>query len=439
MTFKSGSPVRLLFGIIALSAFMLALAAPASGSSENINISRPAASDSLTASLVTCYPGPEIYELCGHEAIRIKGRDDTGAYIDSVWNYGIFDFDTPNFVYRFVKGETDYIVAGYPFEWFLPQYVQRGSRVVEQTVSLSQEEVRRLRKMLQTNALPQNRVYRYNYVRDNCATRVVNMLDSAADGDIVITEPEEFSTFRNAMRHYHANYPWYQFGIDLALGSGIDVPISPREEMFAPLLLEKNMASAHFSDGRPVVSHTDLLFEGSGDPVLPPTPFFLSPLAVSLIVLIISVGAVVYGWMRNTLARWWYALYFGIAGIAGCIIWFLVFVSSHFATSPNILYLWLSPLQLVIPACLWWQKGRPAVVAMIWINILIVALLMIIWPWQAQSANPAFFPLMAADLVLCAGYIRYFSLPVSTLHNIRHGARVRKKKASEKRNSSKRK
>ena len=31
--------------------------------------------------------------------------------MDSVWNFGIFDFREPNFVYRFVKGETDYMVA----------------------------------------------------------------------------------------------------------------------------------------------------------------------------------------------------------------------------------------------------------------------------------------------------------------------------------------
>ena len=75
-------------------------------------------SDSLTVSLITCYPGPEIFELYGHEAIRVRGEG-----MDSVWNYGVFNFREPNFVYRFVKGETDYICAGYPFEWFLPEYI----------------------------------------------------------------------------------------------------------------------------------------------------------------------------------------------------------------------------------------------------------------------------------------------------------------------------
>ena len=73
--------------------------------------------DSLIVSVITCQPGREIYELCGHEAIRVRGIMN-GVPMDSVWNYGIFDFAQPNFVYRFVKGETDYRVAGYPFSWF---------------------------------------------------------------------------------------------------------------------------------------------------------------------------------------------------------------------------------------------------------------------------------------------------------------------------------
>ena len=121
-----------------------------------------AMADSLTVSLVTCWPGEEIYELCGHEAIRVRGMGR-----DSVWNYGIFDFREPNFVYRFVKGETDYMVAGYPFEWFLPEYVAGGRKVVEQDLDLTQEEARRVLAMLQNGALPQNRRYRYNYVKNN--------------------------------------------------------------------------------------------------------------------------------------------------------------------------------------------------------------------------------------------------------------------------------
>lgn len=358
----------------------------------------------LTASLITCYPGPEIYELCGHEALRIRGVDKEGTFVDSVWNYGVFDFNTPNFAYRFVKGETDYMVLGYPFIYFLPEYQQRGSTVVEQDLNLLPEETEYLRRLLQINSLKHNRTYRYNYVRDNCATRILAMVDSATVRDIAYHGDTRFRTFREAMRHYHRGYPWYQLGIDLALGSGIDVPISAREETFVPMELERHAAEARFDDGRALVKERRVLYQGS-DVRLAPTPFLLSPLFISLLVLLISVIIGLYDWRSKRLTRWWYSLYFGLLGAAGCVIWFLVFVSTHYATSPNILSFWLNPLQLIIAALLWVRRARPAVTAMIWINILICVLPAIIWPFQPQSANSAIWPMMAADLVLCAAYI----------------------------------
>ncbi len=359
----------------------------------------------LTASLVTCYPGQEVYELCGHEAIRIRGIDSKGNHVDSVWNYGVFDFNSPNFIYRFVKGETDYMVLGYPFEYFLPEYQKRGSTVVEQDLNLSQEEVKTLRNLLQKNALPDNRVYRYNYVKDNCSTRIVAMVDSAAGREIIYPANPRFSSFRDAMRHYHDGYPWYQFGIDLALGSGIDLPITSREETFVPMMLQEKAAEAHFQDQKPLVKSTRLLNRGYKDARLPATPFWLSPLAVAIYVLVFCAIVAIYDWKKRCLSRWWFTLFYALLGLAGCVIWFLVFVSSHYATSPNILAIWLNPLQLIIPICIWWRKARPAVTAMIYINILLAGLSLIVWPFQTQSANPAFFLIMAADIVLCLGFI----------------------------------
>lgn len=378
---------------------------------------RPAASPDLTASLITCYPGPEVYELCGHEALRIRGRDSNGELVDSVWNYGVFDFNSPNFLYRFVKGETDYMVIGYPFVWFLPEYRDRGSKVVEQDLNLTQEEVSRLRTMLQINSLPQNRIYRYNYVRDNCSTRIAAITDSASTAEIYWPHESAFPTFREAMRHYHKNYPWYQFGIDLALGSQIDTPINGKESIFVPMQLQGNATKARFSDGRTLITETRILTDSSNSPdseadnietggtILPATPKLLTPMAVMIYLLIISALTAIWGWGKGILVRWWYTIFFGLIGLTGCIIWFLVFISSHYATSPNILYLWLSPLQLMIPIFIWCRKTLPVVTAMIWVNVIIIVLMILIWPWQPQCTNPAVFLWMTSGLMLCAGYL----------------------------------
>ncbi|MDE6400175.1 MAG: DUF4105 domain-containing protein, partial [Muribaculaceae bacterium] len=229
--------------------------------------------DSLTVSLITCFPGPQIFELYGHEAIRVRGLGR-----DSVWNYGIFDFREPNFIYRFVKGETNYIGAGYPFAWFLPEYQERGSRVVEQDLNLSQPEAQRLLSLLQTSILPENRRYRYNYVKNNCATRIYQMIDSVVTSQVIYPDSVVFGTFRNEMRAYNRNYPWYQFGIDLALGSGIDYPLNAREEMFVPVEMMRMADGARLADGRPLVRTTRIINEGNGDVTLGPTPWYATPL-----------------------------------------------------------------------------------------------------------------------------------------------------------------
>ena len=355
--------------------------------------------DSLTVSLITCYPGPEIYELCGHEAIRVRGEGR-----DSVWNFGMFSFNEPNFVYRFVKGETDYLCVGYPFQWFLPEYVERGSKVVEQDLNLTQDEARRLLSLLQTHALPENRKYRYNYVLDNCATRITEQIDKAADSRVIYPDTMAYPTFRSEMRSYHRNYPWYQFGIDVALGGGLDRPLRGREDMFVPVEMMRKSANARFADGRALVRSTRVLNEGTADAVLPPTPWWLSPLCVFWTVAALVALFCVISLKNKRIYPWMYALWFFILGAGGTIVAFLVFISSHEATSPNALLLWLNPLQLIFAVCAVWRRLRPGAVAMSWYNIVSLICMLLVWPFQRQVANPAFFPLMLSTLILSSTY-----------------------------------
>lgn len=329
----------------------------------------------LIVSLVTCAPGPDVYELCGHAALRIRNEK-----MDSVWNYGIFDFDTPNFIYRFCKGQTDYMVCGYQFGRFMPAYVRRGSRVTEQVLDLTQQEAQNLRKLLQIETLPQNRTYRYNYVKDNCATRPWERLKEAIAlgndvdstkvipagnyrGAIIMPDTLYYKTFRQEMRHFHRNYPWYQFGIDLALGRGIDRGLQKDEDIFAPPVLAEKVAQAMLG-GKHLVKETKVIFHGYEDATLPPTPWCLTPSFLGLLMLIVSLVICIipaYGWGTRRfklLSKIWISAYFIIAGLAGFVIAFLVFFSEHEATSPNGILLWLNPLQLIIGVGIWFKSWR---------------------------------------------------------------------------------
>ena len=359
--------------------------------------------DSIIVSLVTCSPGSEIYELCGHEAVRVRGVVD-GVPLDSVWNYGIFDFAEPNFVYRFVKGETDYRLAGYPFAYFLPEYAAAGRQVFEQDLNLTQNEARRMLGLLREESRPENCRYRYNYVKDNCATRITWRLDSAVSSRIVYPDDVRYGTFRDEMRAYHANYPWYQFGIDLALGSGLDRKIRGRDEMFVPVEMMLKASDAHLADGRKLVAASRVLIEKRGEPVLSPTPWYLTPLAVGVYALVIALVVSLWEARRKRILKVVNAIWFGICGIAGCVVFFLVFFSEHEATSPNLVLIWLNPLQLLMAVCVLSRKLRYGALAMSIYNITVLGCLLIVWFFQAQSANPAFFPLMGATLALAIAY-----------------------------------
>lgn len=354
----------------------------------------------LTVSLITCYPGEEIYELCGHSGIRVRGEG-----IDSIWNYGIFDFNQPNFVYRFVKGETDYKGMAYPFRWFMPEYVEAGRKVVEQDLNLTPQESRELLKLLRSSVQPENAVYRYNYVKDNCSLRILERIETATPEEIVYPDTVRYGTFRNEMRAFHKNYPWYQLGIDLALGSGLDYKLNSREEMFAPIVMMENVGNARFSDGRPLVKATRVLNEGKEDVILPPTPWALSPLFWAWIVTaVVCCCVALFNLIKGQLYLPLYGVWFFLLGLVGWLSAFLVFVSVHEATSPNVLIWWVNPLQWLFVIGIAVRKLKILAYVMSFYNIIVSGVLLIASPWWQQSFNPAFYPLLLSTFVLAAMY-----------------------------------
>ncbi|MDE5959992.1 MAG: DUF4105 domain-containing protein, partial [Muribaculaceae bacterium] len=187
----------------------------------------------VTASLLTASPGAEIYELDGHTGLRLADPD---RGLDVVINWGVFDFDAPNFIWRYVKGHTDYLCVATDTRYFMKLYLAGGRTITEQHLSLSRSQGEALYEMVRMNLLPQNRVYRYSYIYDNCATRPLEMIERAVGRQLIASE-ESGMTFRDEMTVNHRLYPWYQFGIDLALGSELDRPVTVRQLAFSPMQL----------------------------------------------------------------------------------------------------------------------------------------------------------------------------------------------------------
>ena len=127
---------------------------------------------------------------------------DPSKGVDLVFNFGVFNFNTDNFVFKFIKGETDYVLAVYDFNTFLPEYRERNSTVWEQVLNLSVAEKKELVRLLFENNQPENRVYRYNFIYDNCATRPRDKVLESLDGKVIYKTAPLYKTFREWVGEY---------------------------------------------------------------------------------------------------------------------------------------------------------------------------------------------------------------------------------------------
>ena len=213
----------------------------------------------IEVSVLTCSPGQEVYSLYGHTAIRVRdGR--TGE--DEVFNYGIFDFNTEHFVWKFVLGETDYICASVPWNYFIREYEKRGSSVAVQVLNLTQAEAVRVKEYLYRNVQPENRVYRYNFLTNNCTTKVMDCVEACVEGDIVYSWTQEPYTYRTILHKYTEAYPWEQEGNDFLLGADVDTVLSHRATCFIPDFYKNALDGAvvrgEFEDTRKLVTSTQV-------------------------------------------------------------------------------------------------------------------------------------------------------------------------------------
>ena len=366
-----------------------------------------------SVALLTCHPGDEVYELEGHTALRFIFSDGK----DLTVNWGLFDFNSPNFLYRFVKGETDYRMGATPTVHFLNQYSSEGRRVDQTPLNLTPAEREKLVWLIDSTMRIGSPVYRYNYVLDNCATRPVDYLEKAIGhplqfADTTALGDKAGTTFRGDMTAFHRNYPWYQFGIDLALGPYIDNTLTSREHLFAPVSLALTVDGAMRPDPENPEAYIslssprfELLPDLGGGPATP-TPWPFSPIAVCSFFCLITIIISIIDLHRHSISRWFDTIYFNIAGLAGLLLTFLIFVSVHYATSPNWLYLWLNPLCFIGGTLIWIKKYRKAVILYQIINFAAIAALCVVVICGAQAINFAFIPLLAADALRAVVYIR---------------------------------
>ncbi len=315
----------------------------------------PAADSSgvrVEISLLTCSPGAEVYELYGHTALLVDTVDAGRA---TVYNYGVFDFETPHFVWRFVLGQTDYLLAPQPLGRFLYAYAVRGSSVVRQTINATPAEARAIAAALQEEARPENRVYRYDIFSNNCTTRARDMLESHLAGVVVYPARPPRYTLRSLLRRYTGAGTWATEGNDLLLGVEADTLLSERGEMFAPMMMMAYADSAMIDRGRgrfvPLVVRRDTMLRADAalheSDVAAQPSFPLPPAAVGWGALLIGLLIAMAEWRRRSCFAAVDGLLLTAQGLAGCIVCVLLLFSEHPTVGSNWQAWLLNPLPLL--------------------------------------------------------------------------------------------
>lgn len=332
----------------------------------------------VKVSVLTCSPGDEVYALYGHTALRYR---DTEKEIDYVFNYGCFDFSTPNFGWRFVLGETDYMVGCTRYRNFLPEYALRGSGVVEQVIDLTEEEARLLFEALMLNIEPQNRVYRYRYLDNNCTTKVRDRLLEAlsASGKVVYKGGAPVGgTYRDALNAPYERHPWYTFGINLLLGAGVDLPLTQESVQFLPLnymdVLEGAYVVADDGTERKLVAETRTLLDAEEKSIARNN---FTPFNVSLL-LLLATFIVMLCELRSRRTFWGVdVILMLVQGLAGALLLFMALFSEHPAVDVNWLIVLLNPLALVLMPLYVSRirKHRPMTIA--WVQVAFVVLFVV--------------------------------------------------------------
>ena len=176
---------RAILGLVLLVPILSASAQEAVSAQNDLASQLPRLSDGAQVSLITYTPGAELYQAFGHSAIRV--RDDFLG-MDRLYNFGVFDFETPNFYVKFAHGDLWYQLAVSASEEELRAVGAYGQGVTELPLNLRPVQRQSLFEALEINLLPENRFYRYDFILDNCSTRPRDVIERITGSPVILRD-----------------------------------------------------------------------------------------------------------------------------------------------------------------------------------------------------------------------------------------------------------
>ena len=285
----------------------------------------------LQISILTCAPGEDVYTAWGHTAIRII---DSAKQTDVVYNFGTFDFNTPNFLVEFVKGNLNYFLSADDFQNFIAEYQYYGRSIKEQVLILSDADKIKWHNALQKNLEGNNRYYLYNFITDNCTTRVKDGFYQFATSQV---PPSNIKSFRTHVVEapYQQGIPWIGLGIDVLLGAVSDQTPTALQAGFLPDLLFDQLAA------QPQFIATTQNYDFNRTTASKPTdPIYY---IVGLILVYLFVGKWNARWAVMA-AKFLDIILLFIYGLGGLLLVYMSLFSKHTACHYNFNIDWIHPL-----------------------------------------------------------------------------------------------
>jgi len=338
--------------------------------------------------VLTCSPGTELYSTFGHTALRVT---NTLTGTDIVYNYGTFDFNDPDFYVKFVRGKLDYFLSAEDLNSFLYVYQIDSRSIYQQELNLSCAEKKEIADAMVSNMQGSNKFYRYDFLFDNCTSRVRDMIAKHIDS-LNISTPliPKNTTYRNLLYEYldKGNKHWEKLGIDLLLGSKLDVAINSNQAMFLPDYLMKGIDSATRKDNSPLLANKTVLLQAGNNTT---SSSINQPLILMLFLaaLIFTISKSKQRW-ASTFLKITDALLMYVTGLLGILLLFMWLGTDHVVCGYNYNLLWAMPFNFIAAFFVWTNSNLMKQYCRI--NAAINAGLLLLWIFLPQAFNLALMP-----------------------------------------------
>lgn len=367
----------------------------------SIGVSAQNIADSLQISVLTCASGKEIYAAFGHSAFRIA---DKSKNFDRVYNYGTFNFRQPYFVLKFTRGFLDYTLSAYSYEHFEREYKRDGRKVEEQVLNLTSEQKLAILNFLEWNARPENRNYKYNFLEDNCATKMRDILKKSCGNDICMPDETYDFSLRDQINVRIADMPWFRLGISLLMGLPVDKKANSSSIQFLPDYVHEILSQTTISKNgisQPIVKCNNTLV--SVDKPVDKTDI-LNIINPSLVFWLIFAGWALASFYEIKNRKKYKPLadriFLFIIGLFGLLVFVMWFFTEHTVTAWNLNLIWTNPIHLV--AAFHTRKTSGFWLKYFKVTACITGAMLVLGPIMPQQYDVAFYPVMATILLRLA-------------------------------------